>query len=237
MPDKFPPFALEAEQSLLGGLLVDNSRFPDVLEILEGNEFYKDSHRLIYRAISDLFAKGSPADLVTVSDLLFSRNQLEAAGGVSYVSSLTDHMASADNVAAYAALIADKAQARRLIQAANEILSACYAGHRADEVAEKTEASIFGITEKRVKGRFCHISEIVRGNIEVIEKGSGQGGVAGHRSGFDDLDARIGGFRKSNLIFLAGRPGMGKTALALCIARNAARNGTSVGGFSGWRIL
>lgn len=232
MPDRIAPYSLNAEESLIGGLLNDNSDFSNILELLNGEEFHKDSHRLIYKAMCDLFGKGDPADLVTVCDLLSSRNQLEAVGGASYIASLTQHMACSANLSAYAVIIADKAQSRRLIQSANEILSACYGGKRSEEAAEAAEAAIFGITGKRIHRRFSHIREIVGENIEAFQERRQNQGFVGIPSGFDDLDELTGGFRKSDLVILAGRPSMGKTALALCIARNAARQKFGIGFFS-----
>lgn len=232
---KIPPQQLEAEQSLLGGIILDSSGLPSALEILKGDEFYKDSHRLIFRAIQDLFEQNEPVDVVTVTDILAERNQLEAAGGASYLASLTDHMGSSANVAAYAKIISEKAVLRRLIQSANEIISLSYgAGKSAEEVLDNAESSIFAIAERRIHNSYYPLKEVIKKNIEAIERFQEyRDAVTGVPSGYKDLDRITAGFQKSDLIIIAARPSMGKTALALNVARNASVDaGIPVGVFS-----
>lgn len=232
---KIPPQQIEAEQSLLGGIILDGSGLPSALEILKGDEFYKDSHRLIFRTIQDLFENNEPVDVVTVIEMLAERNQLEAVGGASYVASLTDHMGSSSNVAAYAKIIGEKAVLRRLIQSANEIISLSYgAGKSTEEVLDSAEASIFSIAERRIRNSYFPLKEVIKKNIETIERFQEyREAVTGVPSHYADLDKITAGFQKSDLIILAARPSMGKTALALNIARNAAvESGIPVGVFS-----
>ncbi len=230
---KIPPQQLEAEQSLLGGILIDSSGLPAALEVLKGDEFYKDSHRTIYTAIQDLFERNEPVDLLTVTDLLSERKQLEAVGGVSYVASLTEVMGSSANVAAYAKIISEKAVLRRLIQTANEIISFSYGGRSAEEVLENAESAIFKLAERKIRNSYFPLKEVVKKNIETIERlQEYRDAVSGVPSGFTDLDKLTAGFQKSDLIILAARPSMGKTALALNIASNAAKKGFPVGFFS-----
>jgi replicative DNA helicase len=232
---KIPPQQIEAEQSLLGGIMVDSSGLPSALEVLRGDEFYKDSHRLIFRAIQDLFEQNEPVDLLTVTDLLSERKELESVGGASYVASLTEVMGSSANVGAYAKIISEKAVLRRLIQSANEILSLSYGGGKsAEDVLDSAEAAIFSLAERRIRNSYFPLKEIIKKNIETIERFQEyREAVSGVASHYKDLDKITAGFQKSDLIILAARPSMGKTALSLNIARNAAlESGVPIGFFS-----
>jgi len=232
---KIPPQQLEAEQSLLGGIMLDSSGLPSALEVLRGDEFYKDSHRLIFRVIQDLFEENEPVDLITVTDLLAERKQLESVGGASYVASLTGSVGSSANVAAYAKIISEKSVLRRLIQSANEILALTYGGGKSvEEVLDAAEASIFSLAERRLKNSYFPLKEIIKKNIETIERlQEYREAVTGVPSHYRDLDKLTAGFQKSDLIILAARPSMGKTAFALNLARNAAvESGIPVGIFS-----
>ncbi|ABK18857.1 replicative DNA helicase [Syntrophobacter fumaroxidans] len=232
---KVPPQQLEAEQSLLGGILIDNDGLPAALEIIKGDEFYRESHRIIFRAIQELFERNEPIDLVTTAALLAEKNQLEAVGGAPYLASLVDAVPSASNVATYARIINEKALLRRLIQTANEISSWSYGGGKnVEEILDEAESSIFSITENRIRNSYSSLKDIVKKSIESIERYQEQRDmVNGVPSHYRDLDKITAGFQKSDLIVIAARPSMGKTALALCIARNAAvESGIPVGFFS-----
>jgi len=232
---RIPPQQIEAEQSLLGGILIDNEGLPSALEILKGDEFYRDAHRTIFRAVQELFERNEPVDLITVTDLLTEKNQLEAVGGATYLAALTGMVPSSTNVQTYAKIINEKALLRRLIQSAQQIMSWCYEGGKnVDEILDHTESAIFSITENRVRSSYFPIKEIVKKSIEVIESfQENREMVTGVPSHFTDLDKLTAGFQPSDLIIIAGRPSMGKTALALNIARNAAlESGTPVGLFS-----
>lgn len=232
---KIPPQRIEAEQSLLGGILVDSSGLPSALEVLKGDEFYKDSHRVIFRAIQDLFEQNEPVDLITLTDILAERKQLESVGGASYLASLTESMGSSANVSIYAKIISEKAVLRRLIQSANEIISLSYDGGKStEEVLDNAEATIFSIAERRIRNSYFPLKEVIKKNIEAIERFQEyRDSVTGVPSNYRDLDKITAGFQKSDLIIIAARPSMGKTALALNIARNAAvDSGVPVGVFS-----
>jgi len=232
---KVPPQQIEAEQSLLGGIMVDSTGLPSALEILKGDEFYKESHRVIFTAIQDLFERNEPIDILTVANLLEERRQLENVGGVSYIAALVDAMPTASNVAAYAKIVSEKAVMRRLIQSANEIISFAYGGGKSTEdVLDSAEAAIFKIAERRIRNTYFPLKEVIKKNIETIERFQEyRESVTGVPSGYKDLDKLTAGFQKSDLIIIAARPSMGKTALGLCIARNAALdNGVPVGFFS-----
>ena len=232
---KIPPQQIEAEQSLLGGIMVDGSGLPSALEVLKGDEFYKESHRIIFTAIQDLFERNEPVDILTVTNLLEERKLLESVGGASYIAALTDAMPTSSNVAAYAKIINEKAVMRRLIQSANEIISFAYGGGKSsEEVLDSAEAAIFRIAERKIRNSYFPLKEVIKKNIETIERYQEyRETVTGVPSGYKDLDKLTAGFQKSDLIIIAARPSMGKTALGLCIARNAAKDsGIPVGFFS-----
>ena len=232
---KIPPQQVEAEQSVLGGILIDNEGLSPAFEILRGDEFYRDSHRIIYRVIQELFEKNEPVDLITVVALLAEKNQLEAVGGASYLASLVDTVPSATNVGAYARIVNEKALLRRLIQAANEIAAWGYGGGKSvEEILDHAESVIFSITENRIRSSYFPIKEVVKKSIETIESfQENREMVTGVPCNYVDLDKLTAGFQKSDLIIVAGRPSMGKTAFALNIARNAAvQSGVPVGIFS-----
>jgi replicative DNA helicase len=232
---KVPPQQIEAEQSLLGGILAESEGLPAALEVLKGDEFYRDTHRIIFRAFQELFERNQPIDLITAVDFLHEKNQLEKVGGATYLASLTEMVPSAANVAAYAKIVNEKALLRRLIQAASEIMSWCYGGGKnIEEILDHAEAAIFSVTENRIRTSYFQIKDIVKKSIEAIEKFQEyRDTVTGVPSFYTDLDKLTAGFQPSDLIIIAARPSMGKTALALCIARNAAmRGGFPVGVFS-----
>ncbi|MGO9313512.1 MAG: replicative DNA helicase [Syntrophobacteraceae bacterium] len=232
---KIPPQQIEAEQSLLGGIMQDGSSLPSALEVLKGDEFYKESHRIIFMTIQDLFERNEPVDILTVTNLLAERKQLESIGGASYVAALVDTMPSIANIGAYAKIISEKAVLRRLIQSANEVMSFAYGGGKStEEILDNAEAAIFKIAERRIRNSYFPLKEVIKKNIEMIERYQEyRESVTGVTSGYKDLDKLTAGFQKSDLIIIAARPSMGKTALGLCIARNAAKeSGVPVGFFS-----
>lgn len=231
---KIPPQQIEAEQSLLGGILIDNDGLPQALEVLRGDEFYRDAHRIIFSAIQDLFERNEPVDLVTIAALLAEQNRLEAVGGATYLASLANTVPSAANVSSYARIVNEKALLRRLIQAANEITASAYGGGKdVEAILDEAEAAIFGITESRIRNSYFSLKEVIKKSIETIERFQEyRDVVTGVPSQFADLDKLTAGFQRSDLVIIAARPSMGKTAFALNIARNAAVEGIPVGFFS-----
>lgn len=220
---KIPPQQIEAEQSLLGGILIDSDGLPTVLEILKGDEFYRDAHGIIFRAFQDLFERNEPIDLVTVAEYLASNNQLEAVGGATYLASLAQMVPSSANVGSYARIVNEKALLRRLIQTANEITSWAYAGGRSvDQILDSAESAIFAITEKSLRSTYHPLKDVLKRTVETIENFHEYQGISGVPSHFSDLDKMTAGFQRSDLIIIAARPSMGKTAFALNVARNAA---------------
>ena len=219
-----PPQSIEAEESLLSAILLDNNTLLDVVEVLAVADFYRTAHQKIYAAIIDLFDKGEPIDLVTLSNNLKEKAQLDAVGGASYLARLVDAVPLAVNAQHYAKIVADKASLRRLIEKANAIAKRCYDDRgNVDDVIDFAEAAVFEISERKTSQSFHPISRLILRNIETLEENQGNKSlVTGVPMGFGLLDNLTSGLQKSDLIILAARPSMGKTALALNIARNAA---------------
>lgn len=232
---KVPPQQIEAEQSLLGGILIESQGLPAALEVLRGGEFYRDSHRTIFQAFQELFQRNEPIDLITTTELLAAKNKLDEVGGATYLASLTEMVPSAANVATYARIVHEKSLLRNLIETASQVIALCYGGGKSvEEILDQTEAAIFAVTESRIRTSYSHIKEIVKKSIENIERFQEyREMVTGVASHYTDLDKLTAGFQPSDLIIIAARPSMGKTALALSIARNVAMvGGVPVGVFS-----
>lgn len=219
-----PPQSVEVEQSIISAILLDNETLFEVLDILRPEDFYKSAHQKIFAAISELFTKNEPCDLVTLAEILKNRGELEQVGGATYLASLVDTVPVAVNAAHYARIIYNKACLRRLIEKANAIVKKCYEGQEdVDEVIDFAESSIFEISEHKINPAFFAISDIIDKNIATIEERQvNKALVTGVPTGYSRLDTMTSGFQPSDLIILAARPSMGKTSLALNIARNAA---------------
>ena len=223
-PYNLPPQNIEAEESLISAILVDNNTLLDVIEILAPEDFYRTAHQKIFAAITDLFDKAEPIDLVTLANKLKEKGHLEEIGSASYLARLVDTVPLAVNAQHYAKIVHDKAALRRLIEKANAIVKRCFEERgNADDVIDFAESAIFEISEKKSQQAFYPLSKIILGNIETLEENQGNRSlVTGIPTGFSRLDNLTSGFQNSDLIILAARPSMGKTALALNIARNAA---------------
>ncbi|NLI16041.1 MAG: replicative DNA helicase, partial [candidate division Zixibacteria bacterium] len=221
---KIPPQAIEAEQAVLGAMLLSKDAIDAAVELLNQNYFYRPAHRKIYRAIIDLYDKNEPADIVTVAEELNSRGQLEDIGGRSYLAGLTESTPGIANVSHYAKIVLEKATLNRLIEATNSILSRSYeTGQQADDLLDYAEQEIFSIKEDKLKGTFTPLSTILSDTFHMIEEYSQREGyITGVPSGFDDLDKLTSGFQKSDLIVIASRPSVGKTAFSLNIAEHVA---------------
>ncbi len=224
---KLPPHSIEAEESILSAILLDNSTLLDVLEILSPDHFYRTAHQKIFAAVSELFSKSEPVDLVTLTNMLRDRNEIDEIGGAAYLARIVDTVPSAINVQHYARIVRDKSALRRLIAKANEITQHCYEdGGDLDQVLDFAEASVFEISEDKHQAAFHPISKIIESNIDALEERQGNRAlVTGVPTGFTQLDHKTSGLQGSDMIILAARPSMGKTALALNIARNAAVDG------------
>ena len=221
---KLPPQNLEAEQSILGGILLDNQALNNVLEILNANDFYSDVHRKIFAAILELSEKNEPCDVVTLSNNLKDKKQLDQIGGRVYLASLVDNVPSAANIAYYSKIVKEKAVLRGLIDAATGILNKSYnMGADIDTVLDEAEHAIFEISENKIRPSFYSFKTLIKEGIKTIEKlYERKELVTGVPSGFERIDELTSGLQKSDLVIIAGRPSMGKTAFALDIAKHAA---------------
>jgi len=221
---KIPPQNLEAEQSVLGGILLEQEALSRVLEVMSGEDFYREGHRKIFAAMVDLYQKGIPVDLITLSEFLQNRGQLEDVGGASYLISMTDAIPSAVHVDVYARIVREKSILRRLINQATEIASKGYNfSGDAEDLLDEAEKAIFKISEAKINPLVYPLNQVIKESIGTIEHlYDRKQTVTGVPSGFSQLDKLTSGFQNSDLIIVAGRPSMGKTALALNFARNAA---------------
>lgn len=221
---KVPPHNLEAEQSVLGGVFLRNEIFHTLVDILDDQDFYSPVHRIIYQAFQDLYRRREPIDLVTIAEYLQNKDQLETVGGSVYLASLTESVASAANAVFHAQIVRDKSVRRQLIQTSSEILTNCFeAGEDTEHLLDQAEQQIFAIAESKGKPVFVSSKELVNRVFEQLELRAGQGEVVtGVPTGYTDFDRMTAGLQKSDLIILAARPSMGKTALALNMGMRSA---------------
>jgi replicative DNA helicase len=221
---KLPPQSLEAEESVLGGVLLDNTAIDRALEVLAPDDFYREAHRKIMRAMLELNQRGEPVDLVTLSDVLKVRGELQDIGGATYLAELADKVPTAANVGYYARIVRQKAVLRTLIQTATEIATLGYESSAdVDQFLDEAEHKIFEISERKVRPSFFRIRDIMVDSMKAIEQlYERKELVTGVPTGFIDLDRMTAGLQSSDLIVVAGRPSMGKTAFALNIAQHAA---------------
>ncbi|HEX5036511.1 MAG TPA: replicative DNA helicase [bacterium] len=221
---RLPPQSLEAEQSVLGGIMIENDAINRVVEFVESEDFYRESHRKIFRAMLELSEHGEPIDLITLTNTLKTRGELEEAGGAAYLSHLVDSIPTAANSATYAKIIREKSILRRLIQGATEIVTRGYeATDDVEQFLDHSEKIVFEIAQKRIKQGFFPMKDIVKQSFKNIEMLSEKREVVtGVATGFYELDRMTAGLQPSDLIIVAGRPSMGKTAFALCIVAHAA---------------
>jgi replicative DNA helicase len=232
---KVPPQNLEAEASVLGGILLENEAINRVLEILAPMDFYRESHRKIFRAMMELTDRSEPADLITLSELLKAKGELEAVGGSAYLASLADQVPTAANIAHYARIIREKAILRQLINSATEIATRGFEEQgNVDEFLDAAEKVIFDIAEKKIKSAFVSVGDMIKDTLKAVERlYERKELVTGVPTGFKDLDKLTAGLQPAELIIVAGRPSMGKTAFALNIATYASLNaGIGVAVFS-----
>ncbi len=233
-----PPSAIEAEQALLGCLLLNPRCYDQIADRITAEDFYREDHAEIYRAFVDLTEKGYPGDAVAVSDWFDSRNKSDLVAGGAYLTKLANDIASAANVLSYCDIVREKSVLRQLVDIGTEIAGDAYRpdGQPADNILEKAEQLIFAIAEQGSKRRsgFIHIKEVLHDSFAKIEELSHKtGDITGVGTGFTDMDERTSGFQPSDLIIVAGRPAMGKTTLAMNIAENAAiKHQVPVGVFS-----
>ncbi|MEA1881252.1 MAG: replicative DNA helicase [Candidatus Marinimicrobia bacterium] len=229
------PQALEAEQAVLGSMLTSKEAVSKAMQWVSATQFYKDAHVRIFSCMTDLFEKGEPIDAISVVDRLKKKKELEGVGGAYYVTGLAESVPTTANVEHYAKIVLEKHTLRKLIQVSHEVSKEAFEDAQdVDDILDSAESAIFNISEKRLRGGFIHIDPILQHTFEELDKiASKPGSVTGVASGLIDLDDMTSGFHPGELIIVAGRPGMGKTALALSMGRNAAvMDKTGVGVFS-----
>lgn len=232
---RLPPQNLEAEMSILGAILLDNDAINRVLEILIPEDFYRESHRKILRAMIELNDRREPSDLVTLSMMLKKNGELEEIGGGAYLATLVDYVPTAAHVAYYCKIVKEKAITRKLISAATEIVTQSYDDQcELEQTLDNAQKVIFDISENKLKPAFFPVSAILKDTIKNIEMlYEKKEHVTGVPTGFIDLDEKTAGLQSGDLLIIAGRPSMGKTAFALNVAQYAAVDaGTPVAVFS-----
>ena len=235
MEERIPPHNPDAERSVLGAALLSEDALFDVVEVVKPEDFYDPNHKEIFSVIYELNKKNAPVDALTVSEELDKRGSLELVGGRAYVAGLSSSTPTTANAGEYAKIVAEKASIRRLIAKADDIVVKGYdKSMDAGQLLDYAENGIFEISQERQKGAFVPLKDVLISNIDAIDKASKlKDGLTGVTTGFRDLDAKTSGLQKSELIILAARPAMGKTAFALSLALNAAvKGGASVMVFS-----
>ena len=235
MLDRVPPQNIEAEQSVLGALLIEQSAITKVSDVLVAEDFYREAHRLIYRAAMGLFERGDAIDFVTVTDALRREDFLERAGGISYITSLANGVPTAANITYHAKIVQEKGLLRRLITAATNIATMGYdESEEVERVLDQAEQKILEVSTRKTGQDFQPIKEIIFNTLTKIdEMNASKGGITGLGTGFVNLDKLTGGFQRSDLILIAARPSMGKTAFVLNVAQHmATRDKKSVAIFS-----
>lgn len=227
MEGRIPPHSLEAEKSVLGAALLSKDALFDVVEVVRAEDFYDENHKEIFKAILDLHRKSAPVDALTVAEELKKRNSLNMVGGRAYIASLSAGTPTTSNAMEYGKIVAEKASIRKLISTADDIVTKGYEGSMdAGQMLDYAESGIFEISQKRQKGQYTHIKDVLLENLEIIDRASKlDGGLTGVTTGFKYLDNMTSGLQRSDLIILAARPAMGKTAFALSLALNAAVKG------------
>ena len=229
------PQSLEAEQSVIGAMIIDKSAIAKALEKLNEEDFYRDGHKVIFKAIREMFSKDMAVDLVTLLEYLKSTDMLEKAGGVTYISEVSSSVITTANLEAYISIVEDKSTLRKLIRSATSIIEESYNKQdRVEEVLDLAQKKIFDLAEKQGSNDYEPLSNVLeRGFLEIERLFNNKGSITGVGSGIRDLDAKTSGFQKGDMVLIAARPSMGKTTFSLNIAENAAlREGKSVVIFS-----
>jgi len=221
--DRTPPQDLEAEQSVLGGMLLSKDAIADVVELLRAPDFYKPAHETIYDTVLDLYGRGEPADPVTVAAELTKRGELARVGGAPYLHTLIASVPTAANASYYARIVAERAILRRLVEAGTRIVQLGYTDTGdVDAAVDRAQAEIYHVTERRTSEDYLPLAEIMEGTLDELEAiGSRGGTLAGVPTGFADLDSLTNGLHPGQLVVIAARPGLGKSTVALDFARSA----------------
>ena len=219
---KVPPHNLEAEQAILGGILINNDALNQVIDILSGEDFYREAHALIFEGMLALYNRDDPVDLITLSQVLKENGVLGKVGGIDYLASLAEATSTSAGIMYHSELVKDLSTRRSLISQCSHISEVCFqSANDTEEILDLAEQSIFEIAERNIGQNFLPLNEVVKKSFKKIETTTGSN-ITGISTGFTDLDNLTSGLQPSDLIIIAGRPSMGKTALALNIAHNAA---------------
>ena len=232
--EKIPPQSLEAEQAALGAMLLEREAISHAVELLHAEDFYRESHRLIFQGITDLYNRHEPVDLITLGEWLKSREALDTIGGTLFLTTIMAQVPTAAGISHYCKIIRAKSVQRALIKTADEIMHAAYQGDKElPELIDECQQKIFAISERTVSSGFVRLQDLVKEQFYVIDE-SRESGISGSgvSTGFTDIDAITAGLHPADLIILAARPSMGKTAMALNIACNVALQGQTVAIFS-----
>ncbi|UZW14272.1 replicative DNA helicase [Clostridium pasteurianum] len=218
------PQNIEAEQSVLGSMILDKNAIAEAAEILRGDDFYRENHKLIFNSIIDLYQRDIPVDMITLIEHLRSTEKLEGAGGITYITEICNSVPSTANLTSYTNIVKEKSILRRLIKSSTEIIEESY--NQQDDVPkvlDSAEKRIFDIAQNTVSSDFESLSTVLeRGFLEIERLYNNKGEVTGVPSGFPELDAKTSGFQKGDMILIAARPSMGKTTFALNLAEYAA---------------
>jgi replicative DNA helicase len=220
--DKLPPQNIDAEQSVLGAVLIDNSALMSTLELLSYEDFYKEAHRKIFIGMTDLFDRNEPIDIVTLTDHLRKKNDLDAIGGPQYLTSLAMTIPTSANVRYHSKIVREKAMLRGLLRSVTDIARNVYDGELdADELIDYAEKTVFDLSDKRIKVSFSTLKDVIKDSFQMIEQlYDRKEMVTGVPTGFAQIDELTTGLQKSDLIIIGGRPSMGKTAFSLNIAQH-----------------
>ena len=215
------PHSIEAEQSVVGAMLMDRDAVTTASELISGNDFYQSAYGVVFDSMVELFNEGQPVDLITLQERLRSKDVPAEVSSLEFVRDLLNMVSTSANVKYYAQIVADKSVMRKLIRLNEDISNVCYAGNESLEaILEKTEKSVFELLQRRNSGEFVPIKQVVLNALERIEKASkSKGTVTGIPTGFIDLDYKLSGLQPSDLVLIAARPSMGKTAFVLNIAQ------------------
>jgi replicative DNA helicase len=221
--ERTPPHDLAAEQCVLGGMLLSKDAISDVLDVIKAHDYYRPAHQIVHEVILDLYGRGEPADAVTIAAELTRNGDIARVGGAPYLHTLIASVPTAANAGYYARIVRERAILRRLVEVGTRIVQLGYAGDGdADELVDRAEAEIYGVTDRRVSEDYLPLAEIMPGALDEIEAiGSRGGTLAGVPTGFGDLDALLNGLHPGQMVVIAARPAMGKSTLALDIARAA----------------
>jgi len=234
-PIRSMPQNLEAEQSVLGSMLIEKTAIAQAAEVLNAEDFYRDSHKVIFNAIRDLYQKDVPVDMITLIDYLRSTENLEDAGGITYITEISNSIPSTANLLSYIQIVEDKSILRKLIRSSTEIIETSYNKQdNVESVIDLAEKKIFNLAEKKNTSDFEPMNAVLeRGFLEIERLFNNKGETTGVPSGFKDLDDKTSGFQRGDMVLIAARPSMGKTTFVLNLAQHAAlRSGKKVAIFS-----